>query len=226
MKNIIPILIIFLWTSDLGAQNSNIIFSSKVSYLPSSGCRYEYYVQNGQKIKHKYDKESNNCWNLKFDQGQKIDSISLISVSEFIIKLKVSDTVKIHLPKGIKDSLPNVLLTNSNYFKNDSLVLIFSKFEKEYYRPDSSKFGSIPRIEGIQIDGSWLSTNFIHNQDTLLSVHKSYSGHPRISDFKEWLTFYLICDKYNLFQDLQINAYVSDENYLYLLRLYLETMKK
>jgi len=222
MKNLILIFIIFLWASDLIAQNSNIVFSSRISYLPSFGCRYEYYIQNGKTVKHKYEKGLNNCWELKFNKGRRVDSVSLIAISEFVKDIR--DTLKIDLPKGIKDSLTNRLLTNSKYFKNDSLILIFSKFESEYYKPDSSMFG-LPKFEGIQIDGNWLSTNFIHNQDTLLSVHKSYSGYPRISDFKEWLILYFICDKYNLFYNLQITPYLSEENYLYLLRAYLKTMK-
>jgi len=224
MKNLASLCIIVLWTSGLVAQNSNMVFSSRINYLPSSSCRYEYYIQNGQSVKHKYEKESNNCWDLKFSKGRKIDSISLITISEFVRDINSRDTLIIHLSKKVQRSLNNRLLTNSNYFKNDSLTLIFSQFETEYYKPDSSMFG-LPVIEVIQIDGNWLSANFVANQDTLLSVHKSYSGYPRVSGFKQWLTYYLICNKYKLFQDLQITSYISDKNYLYMLNLYLETMK-
>lgn len=225
MKNVIIIFVVFLWISDLVAQNSDIVFSTRVSYLPSSVCRYEYYIQKGHKVKHKYDKEANNCWDMKFNKGRKIDSISLITISDFISDMNSKDTFKIHLSERIKDSLTDRILINSRYFKNDSLSLIFSNFESEYYKPDSSMFGLFPRFEGIQIDGSWLSTTFVHNKDTLLSVHKSYSGYPRILDCKEWLILYFIYRKYMLFQDIQITPYLSEEHYLYLLRLYLKTMK-
>lgn len=231
MKNLILIFIAFLGVSNLTAQDSSIVFSSRVSYLPSSYCRYEYYVQNGKTVKHKYEKESKNCWELNFNKGRKTDITSLRIVSEFIKDLNKKDTLIIFLHKELKDSLNNELLTNSKYIKNDSLTLIFSKFETEFYKPDSVKFPDstrhiiLPRIDGIQIDGNWLSTNFVINQDTLLSVHKSYSGYPRVSDFKQWLSFYLVCNKFKLFQDLEIKSYMSDNHYLHMLELYLKTMK-
>ena len=137
MKNLVSLYILVLWTSSLVAQNSNMVFSSRINYLPSSSCRHEYYIQNGQSVKHKYEKESNNCWDLKFSKGRKIDSISLITIKEFVRDINLRDTLKIHLSKRIRDSLTNKLLIKSNCFENDSLTLIFSQFETEYYKPDS-----------------------------------------------------------------------------------------
>lgn len=223
MKKIVTLSIIVFWAFSLIAQDSNMVFSFRINYLPSSRCSYEYYIQNGQSVKHKYKKESKNCWDLKFSKGRKVKSISLNSINKFVRDLNSSDTLKVYLPKRIRDSLTNTSLTNSNYFENDSLTLIFSQFETEYYKPDSSMFG-MPRYEGAQIDGDWFSANFICNKDTLLSVYKSYSGYPRVVDSKEWLTLYFVCYKYNLFENHQFKAYLSEEHFIYLLRLYLRVM--
>lgn len=225
MKHFLFIALIILGFSHLKAQNENITFSCYVSYLPSFNCSYEYYIQHGKSVKHKYEKEAINCYKLNVRSGKKVASVNLNELADFIRAINTSDTLTIVLPKEITDSISNELLANSQYFNNDSLTIIFEAYKTKFFQPDDSMFGIIP-FEGIQIDGNWLRAKFIQGQDTLLELNQGYSTFPSVKGYKTWITMYLIYQHYPIFRQLQVDSYMSKNHFTNTIIRYLETMER
>ena len=219
---------IILCISSFGySQSKKVIFKSQINYLPSSICRLEYYITKKDKSYHYFKENANNCYSISLKKKKKETREEVSKAIEYIINNRSIENMSVPI-SGIEiDSITMKKLKKTNKIRHDSLIINFKEFKEIYYKTDSIEFGiSFPRFDSYQIDGNRLFTQLIVDNDTVFTLNIGNRESPHISKSREWLLFYIVYQKYHLFNKLMLDGYFSKEKYHDLIHIYIEEITK
>ena len=208
-------------------QSSNVLFKSRVNYLPTSDCLFEYYIIQKDKSFHYFKKKSDDCYSPSLKKKKKDKNIEIFEAIDYIINKRNIENILIPIVDIKIDSIVMIKLKALNKIKNDSLIFNFKEFKESYYQADSTKLGIIlPRFEGHQIDGNRLMVELIVESDTVFSINIGNRESPKTTKSREWLLFYNVYHEYHLFNKLMLDNYFSKEKYLNLIQVYIKEITK
>ena len=226
MKNLTLIFILLI--SFFGySQSTKVVFKSRVNYLPTSVCRFEYYIIKKGKSFHYFKIKSNDCYPPSLKKKKKDNNKEISEGIDYIINNRNIENILIPIADIKVDSIIMIKLKKLNKIKNDSIFINFKEFKESYYQKESTEFGIIlPRFEGYQIDGNRLMIELIVENDTVFSLNIGNRESPKITESREWLLFYNLYHEYHLFNKLMLDNYFSKEKYLNLIQVYIKEITK
>lgn len=189
-------------------------------YSPSSNGGVKYHLN--QCVKNR-----NGKFNRR-NKSKKVTNHNVADAFNFVLSHLNDSIYHLDLSLFDVDSLDRVYLNEHGFLTDSSIVLNFSLFERQRHKPiQSSCQDCLPIIymQSRQIDGERLILN-VEDTTNILNLNVGISETVPVQSFKQWMLFAEMHRKFELFEEINLDAYFSKEKIEEAVQLCVSLLKK